>query len=218
MGDQWKEVLDLIDQKKAKRTSDTLKANRTYQEELIKSSPEYKETQKKKRKAEKINVDIKLKKAEKEKAGETGEEAEIRLLKSLKEARAQTGGGKRLYDSDFPDKDLLDVDRQKMFPKGSDAEIFYKQSLDYQDDTKGYKDTPTRMAYDRMDRMRGDLKISKSAIDKGIPFNEAKKNKVVMDKYREFYKRFTIPGIDPRKRDHLAKISTQEWYNKAYAK
>jgi hypothetical protein len=94
----------------------------------------------------------------------------------------------------------------------------YQESFEKEAYDKGYPGTPSRIAMDRMDKIKGDLKISKSAIDKGIPFNEAKKNKVVMDKYREYYKRFTIPGIDPRKRDHLAKISTQEWYNKAYAK
>ena len=54
MANQWQDVLDLLEQKKAKKESDTLKANRTYRDELYKSSPAYRAQQERKKQTEEL--------------------------------------------------------------------------------------------------------------------------------------------------------------------
>jgi len=54
MADQWQDVLNLLEKKKAKKTSDNLKAKRTYKEELYKASPGYKATQERDRETKEI--------------------------------------------------------------------------------------------------------------------------------------------------------------------
>tara|TARA_R100001463_G_scaffold69883_1_gene123338 strand:+ start:361 stop:1089 length:729 start_codon:yes stop_codon:yes gene_type:complete len=158
-------------------------------------------------------------KAKKRKQGETGSEAEKRLFKELKTLRnsVATSSGDALYPGDLTDPEIAKMQLETV--KGNkDARSTYMDSEDYRSTKIGEPGTPTRIANERMDEIKGDLKISQQAIKENKSFKDKKRDIEFQNKYKEFYKRFTIPGINPKKRDHLAKISAQEWYKKAYAK
>jgi len=81
---KFQAVLDALEAKQTKKKADTLKAKRTYAEEVQKSSPEYKATKAKESEAKKIKADTNLKKAKKEAKPETGNQAITRLTKEYK--------------------------------------------------------------------------------------------------------------------------------------
>tara|TARA_R100001443_G_scaffold116890_1_gene138969 strand:+ start:720 stop:1253 length:534 start_codon:yes stop_codon:yes gene_type:complete len=84
MTDWRKQLLDNVEQRKQKNIKDTLKAKRTYREELSKNTPEYKATKAKETEAKRIKAETNLKKAKKEAKPETGDQAITRLTKEYK--------------------------------------------------------------------------------------------------------------------------------------
>tara|TARA_R110002020_G_scaffold59257_1_gene161746 strand:+ start:19 stop:660 length:642 start_codon:yes stop_codon:yes gene_type:complete len=87
MTDWRKQLLDDVEQRKKKNVVDTLKAKRTYADEVKKASPEYKETQRKKSETARINAETNLKKAKKEAKGPTPQEDILRYGQEQKKYR-----------------------------------------------------------------------------------------------------------------------------------
>jgi len=69
-----------------------------------------------------------------------------------------------------------------------------------------------RYANERIKEERGNLDIAQKAKEKNITFQEAKKNKEIEEKYKENLKKFSIPGVDPKKAKYLARITTQKYF------
>ena len=128
MANQWQDVLDLLDQKKAKKTSDTLKANRTYKEELYKASPGYKATQERDRKTKEIKSKKDLAEAKKKRSPQ---EDMLRFGKKIKEYRDLAFKEKVITEDDGDNK----VDRIEYLPR-EDNEIFKEQMEAYSDSLK----------------------------------------------------------------------------------
>ena len=63
---KFQAVLDALEAKQTKKKADTLKAKRTYAEEIQKSSPAYKETKEKETEAKRIKAETNLRKAKSE--------------------------------------------------------------------------------------------------------------------------------------------------------
>ena len=69
-----------------------------------------------------------------------------------------------------------------------------------------------RIANERIKEQRANLDIAQKAKEKGITFQEAKKNKEIEEKYKENLKKFSIPGVDPKKVKYLARITTEKFF------
>ncbi len=125
MADQWQDVLNLLEQKKAKKTSDTLKANRTYKEELYKASPGYKATQERDRETKEIKSKKDLADAKKKRSPQ---EDMLRFGKKIKEYRDLAFKEKGITEDDGDNK----VDKIKYLPR-EDNKIFKEQMEAYSD-------------------------------------------------------------------------------------
>jgi hypothetical protein len=125
MADQWQDVLNLLEQKKAKKTSDTLKANRTYKEELYKASPGYKATQERDRETKEIKSKKDLADAKKKRSPQ---EDMLRFGKKIKEYRDLAFKEKVITEDDGDNK----VDKIKYLPR-EDNKIFKEQMEAYSD-------------------------------------------------------------------------------------
>ena len=84
---KFQAVLDALEAKQTKKKADTLKAKRTYAEELEKTQPEYKATKAKEIEAKRIKADTNLKKAKKEAKGPTPQEDMLRFGQEQKKFR-----------------------------------------------------------------------------------------------------------------------------------
>ena len=118
---------------------------------------------------------------------EFGAEAIDRLLKKIK------------------DQDNL------MFDKSDGSPTFSGQS---EISPRGVKGSNFRIAQERMDEIQTDLKTAQKAKKQGITLQESKRNKKVNDKYRELLKMFEAPGVDKRKADYLARMTTNKFFRK----
>jgi len=125
MADQWQDVLNLIEQKKAKKESDTLKANRTYRDELYKSSPAYRAQQERKKQTEELKSKKDLADAKKKRSPQ---EDILRFGKKIKEYRDLAYKERAVLE----DEDGNSVSRIEYLPR-SDNKIFVDQMEAYGD-------------------------------------------------------------------------------------
>ena len=128
MANQWQDVLDLLGQKKAKKASDTLKANRTYKDELYKASPGYRAQQERDKETKEIKSRQDLADAKKK---NSPQEDILRFGKKIKEYRDLAYKEKVISESDGDNK----VDRIQYLPR-KDNEIFKGQMEAYGDSLK----------------------------------------------------------------------------------
>jgi hypothetical protein len=84
---KFQAVLDALEAKETKKKADTLKAKRTYAEEVSKTQPEYKATKAKEEEAKRIKADTNLKKAKQEAKGSTPQEDILRFGQQQKKFR-----------------------------------------------------------------------------------------------------------------------------------
>ena len=84
---KFQAVLDVLEARNKKQKTDTLKAKRTYAEELEKTQPEYKATKAKEAETKRIKADTNLKKAKKEAKGPTPQEDMLRFGEQQKKFR-----------------------------------------------------------------------------------------------------------------------------------
>ncbi len=125
MANQWQDVLDLLGQKKAKKASDTLKANRTYKDELYKASPGYRAQQERDKETKEIKSRQDLSDAKKKRSPQ---EDILRFGKKIKEYRDLAYKEKVITEDDGDNK----VDRIEYLPR-KDNEIFKGQMEAYGD-------------------------------------------------------------------------------------
>lgn len=126
MANQWQDVLDLLDQKKAKKTSDTLKANRTYKEELYKATPGYKATQERDRETKEFKSQKDLAEAKQKRSPQ---EDILRFGKKVEDYR-KLAYKERILKED--DEDGNKVSRVDYLAKPNN-EVFKKQEEAYSD-------------------------------------------------------------------------------------
>lgn len=147
MADQWQDVLNLLEQKKAKKTSDTLKAKRTYKEELYKASPGYKATQERDREAKELKSKKDLADAKKKRSPQ---EDILRFGKKIKEYR-DLAYKEKLIEEEKDDEivnRILNVPREnnKIFKEQMEA---YSDSLKLANIAQKHKiSTPEAREYD----------------------------------------------------------------------
>ncbi len=125
MANQWQDVLDLLGQKKAKKASDTLKAKRTYKDELYKASPGYRAQQERDKETKEIKSIQDLADAKKK---NSPQEDILRFGKKIKEYRDLAYKEKVITEDDGDNK----VDRIEYLPR-KDNEIFKGQMEAYSD-------------------------------------------------------------------------------------
>jgi len=208
MTDWRKQLLDDVEQRKKKNVIDTLKAKRTYADEVKKASPEYKETQRKKAETARINAETNLKKARKEAKPESGTEAVDRILKEIKTARGNVeSGGKPIYPEDFP----------AIQPSATGLH-----------DQSGYPGTPSNIGRKRVKELEKQLATAQSAKESGKSIAQAGMDEAVQAKYLEYIKFFDQPRVQdtqynfsgryvPKEKSrHLAELATREWFKKTY--
>lgn len=148
---------------------------------------------------------------------ETGSEAEKRLLKELKTLRGNisTTSGQPLYPGDFPDPEIIEMQR-KTVRGNQDARSSYYGSPDYTDSKIGNPGTPSRIANERMNEIRRNIKTSERATERDVPFAQQQRVKDVEDKIKEFRKIFERPGIDPKRVDYLIREATKNYIMQKY--
>jgi len=125
MANQWQDVLDLLEQKKAKKESDTLKANRIYRDELYKSSPAYRAQQERKKQTEELKSKKDLADAKKKRSPQ---EDILRFGKKIKEYRDLAYKERAVLE----DEDGNKVSRIEYLPR-SNNKIFVDQMEAYGD-------------------------------------------------------------------------------------
>jgi hypothetical protein len=129
---KFQAVLDALEAKQTKKKADTLKAKRTYAEELEKTQPEYKATQAKEKEAKRIKADTNLKKAKKEAKGSTPQEDMLRFGQQQKKFRDLAYKERTLEETD--DEGNTTVSMQYIPRPG--GEIFKQQVEAYGDSLK----------------------------------------------------------------------------------
>ena len=65
-----------------------------------------------------------------------------------------------------------------------------------------------------MEELQKDLQTAQKAKEQGITMGEAKRNQDMQKKYEEFLKLFDRPGVNKRRSDYLARLSTQSFFRK----
>ena len=169
---------------------------------------------------------------------ESGADAVDRLLDAYAKAQG------RVYDKDdevkpefsagvIPEKETIKGRRSIPLP-GTDRVIpipFMKKEFEIDNpgyDPKGKKGSALRIANERIDDTRDELDLAQIAKEQGITLQEAKRNKVINDKYREYLKKFNLPSsgtFDGKKvvadkdkieakRRYLARMQTQNFFSK----
>jgi hypothetical protein len=128
MTDWRKSLLENIESGKEKKASDTLKANRTYKEELYKASPGYKATQERDRETKEIKSKKDLADAKKKRSPQ---EDMLRFGKKIKEYRDLAFKEKVITEDDGDNK----VDKINYLPR-EDNKIFKEQMEAYSDSLK----------------------------------------------------------------------------------
>lgn len=136
---KFQAVLDVLEARNKKQKTDTLKAKRTYAEELEKTQPEYKATKAKEAETKRIKADTNLKKAKKEAKGPTPQEDMLRFGEQQKKFR----------DLAFKERVVTETDEKGTVDKSDDetkvsmqyiprvgGELFQKQVEAYGDSLK----------------------------------------------------------------------------------
>ncbi len=152
---------------------------------------------------------------------ESGADAVDRLLKSMKDQRnlMYDKDGEPVFSGKMEEKTILRGRRSIPIP-GTDRVIpIPGMSREIEIDTPGFdprgrKGSNFRIAQERMEELQKDLQTAQKAKEQGITMQEAKRNRDVQKKYEEFLKIFDRPGVDRRRSDYLARLSTQSFFRK----
>tara|TARA_R100001086_G_scaffold150990_3_gene80312 strand:+ start:712 stop:1392 length:681 start_codon:yes stop_codon:yes gene_type:complete len=152
---------------------------------------------------------------------EEGADAVDRLLDEYKKARgrAYDKEGEPLLPGQMEEKTIIRGRRSIPLP-GTDRVIpvpFLSKEIETDTpgyDPKGKKGSTLRIANERIDELRDDLDLAQKAKEQGITMQEAKRNQDMQKKYEEFLKVFDRPGVDKRRSDYLARLSTQSFFRK----
>ena len=136
---KFQAVLDVLEARDKKQKTDTLKAKRTYAEELEKTQPEYKATKAKEAETKRIKADTNLKKAKKDANGPTPQEDMLRFGEQQKKFRVLA----------FKERVVTETDEKGTVDKSDDetkvstqyiprvgGELFQKQVEAYGDSLK----------------------------------------------------------------------------------
>jgi|TARA_R100000482_G_scaffold53125_1_gene19017 phage-related minor tail protein len=152
---------------------------------------------------------------------ESGADAVDRLLKAMKDQRnlMYDKDGEPVFSGKMEEKTTLRGRRSIPIP-GTDRVIpIPGMSREIEIDTPGFdprgrKGSNFRIAQERMEELQKDLQTAQKAKEQGITMQEAKRNRDVQKKYEEFLKIFDRPGVDRRRSDYLARLSTQSFFRK----
>ena len=152
---------------------------------------------------------------------EEGADAVDRLLDEYKKAmgRAYDKEGEPLLPGQMEEKTIIRGRRSIPLP-GTDRVIPIPfLSKEIETDTPGYdprgkKGSTLRIANERIDEIRDDLDLAQKAKEEGLTLQEARRNKKMDDKYREYLKMFSAPGVDPRKAKYMAELQTKSFFRK----
>ena len=152
---------------------------------------------------------------------ESGADAVDRLLKAMKDQRnlMYDKDGEPVFSGKMEEKTILRGRRSIPIP-GTDRVIpIPGMSREIEIDTPGFdprgrKGSNFRIAQERMEELQKDLQTAQKAKEQGITMQEAKRNRDVQKKYEEFLKIFDRPGVDKRRSDYLARLSTQSFFRK----
>ena len=176
---------------------------------------------------------------------EEGADAVDRLLDEYKKARdrAYDKEGEPLLPGQMEEKTIIKGRRSIPLP-GTDRVIPVPfLSKEIETDTPGYdprgkKGSTLRIANERIDEVRDDLDLAQKAKEEGLTLQEARRNKKMDDKYREYLKMFSGPnkninqvnkarmqmglsplegdlkGVDPRKAKYMAELQTKSFFSK----
>lgn len=152
---------------------------------------------------------------------ESGADAVDRLLKAMKDQRnlMYDKDGEPVFSGKMEEKTILRGRRSIPIP-GTDRVIpIPGMSREIEIDTPGFdprgrKGSNFRIAQERMEELQKDLQTAQKAKEQGITMQEAKRNRDVQKKYEEFLKIFDRPGVDRRRSDYLARLSTQSFFRK----
>ena len=152
---------------------------------------------------------------------ESGADAVDRLLKAMKSQRnlMYDKDGEPVFSGKMEEKTTLRGRRSIPIP-GTDRVIpIPGMSREIEIDTPGFdprgrKGSNFRIAQERMEELQKDLQTAQKAKEQGITMQEAKRNEDVQKKYEEFLKIFDRPGVDRRRSDYLARLSTQSFFRK----
>ena len=203
------------EEKLLKKESDSLKAKRTYAEEVSKTQPEYKATKAKEEEAKRIKADTNLKKAKQEAKPESGTEAIDRLLEAIKTAKGKVvPGDKPIHTQDFP----KDIGYEEWMTSGMRVNPTKAGYREYLGTPK--PGTASEIGLDRVKELKDELQTAKYAKDEDVSFKEAQQSAPVRKAYKskidELVKMFNQPGVDPRKVRYLIKLQSQEWLKRNY--
>jgi hypothetical protein len=137
----------------------------------------------------------------------------VKMMETQDKYDVLQGKGKPESGKDAVDRLLKAVKDQDnlMFNKSDGSPTFSGQS---EISPRGVKGSNFRIAQERMDEIQTDLKTAQKAKKRGTTFQEAKKHKKADDKYRELLKMFKAPGVDKRKADYLARMTTNKFFRK----
>ena len=152
---------------------------------------------------------------------EEGADAVDRLLKAMKNQRnlMYDKDGEPVFSGKMEEKTILRGRRSIPIP-GTDRVIpIPLMSREIEIDTPGFdsrgrKGSNFRIAQERMEELQKDLQTAQKAKEQGITMGEAKRNQQMQKKYEEFLKLFDRPGVDKRRSDYLARLSTQSFFRK----
>ncbi len=163
-------------------------------------------------------------------------EAEVKRLKTQDDLNQLTGRGKAESGADAVDRLLKAMKDQRnlMYDKegnpvfagkmeetttvkGKSRIPFMSTETEVETpgyDPKGKKGSNFRIAQERMDELQADLLMAQKAKEEGVTLQEAKRNKKMDNKYREYLKMFSAPGVDQRKAKYLANLQTKSFFSK----
>jgi len=139
MEDWQKQLLDNVSNRKKQNYADTLKQSRLAEEEVKKSSPEYKATHAKEEEAKRIKADTNLKKARKEAKGSTPQEDMLRFGQQQKKFRDLAYKERVLTETDekgTEDKSDDETTVSMQYIPRTGGEIFKQQVEAYGDSLK----------------------------------------------------------------------------------
>ena len=184
-----------------------------------------------KKKADSLKAKTPTVKTEQQKLAE-----KVKMMETQDKYDVLQGKGKPESGKDAVDRLLKKInEKEDIMRKLNEKSLLEGQS---EISPRGVKGSNFRIAQERMDEIQADLKTAQKAKEKGITFQEAKRNKKVSDKYREFLKMFSGPntnieevnkarlqiglnplegdlkGLDKRKVDYLARMTTNKFFRK----
>jgi|TARA_R100000084_G_scaffold42038_1_gene17121 broad specificity phosphatase PhoE len=117
-------------------------------------------------------------------------EAEVKRLKTQDELNKLTGRGKAESGADAVDRLLKAMKDQRNLMYDKEGNPVFKGKTEIS--PKGIYGSNFRIAQERMDELQEDLQTAQKAKKESLTFQEAKRNKKLDDKYREYLKMFEL--------------------------